>query len=219
MISNEEIKFEDHIRLVHTSIKKLKIYKNSDLYEDLFQVGSLELFRVIKRFKPELGYQFSTFAIPNIEGAILRYLRDNELIRKSRTIKEVYFKYKYYSGKGYSDEEICKKLNIDLSDLKNILNAFSTISALDFENEEGVKLYEIISNGYNLEEEVCNKLYAEQKIKMLEDLCNEKEKNVLDMFRKNITTQNEIAKKLGISQSNVSRILVKIRKEYANKLI
>ena len=119
---------EGNLKLVLSILKK---YQNRcDNLDDLFQIGTIGLIKAIDNFDLSFGVKFSTYAVLMIEGEIKRYIRDNNQIRISRTIKElsyqiINYKETYIKNNGIypTNEEICEHFNITPYELYNTLSS------------------------------------------------------------------------------------------------
>ena len=192
----------------------LKQYQNRcDNMDDLFQIGFVGLMKAIDNFDLSHNVKFSTYAVPLILGEIRRYLRDNNNLRISRSIKDLAYKIliekeKYIMDHGIemSNEEVAKKLGV---------NEIDVIIALD-SMKDPVSMYEpIYNNGGDtiyLEDQLESKKEKASSwddVISLKDAIKElkgKEKEII-MKRYLIgKTQMEIAEEIGISQAQVSRL-------------
>ncbi len=190
----------------------LKRYQNKcDNLDDLFQIGVVGLIKAIDNFDLSFGVKFSTYAVFMIEGEVKRYIRDNNQIRISRSIKELSYKiinYREEYLKEYniyqSHEEVCKHFNISEYDLYLVLNSLNdTLSIFDpVYSDSGDTIYLVDQ----LKEE---SLYSQDDIIALRSALlklKERERNILLKRYIEGLSQNEIAQILGISQAQVSRI-------------
>ena len=204
-------------RLVNGNLKLvlsiLKKYVNkTDNLDDLFQIGVIGLIKAIDNFNIDLGLKLSTYAIPMISGEIRRYLRDNQLLRVSRSMKDLAYKAiimrdELTNTLGYvpSYELIAKKLGVSEIDVLTSIEAMSDPISI-FEpiyNDGGDTIYlyeqlEDTKNNNDLETTLALK-------KAINDLSS-REKNILDKRYIIGKTQMEIASELGISQAQVSRL-------------
>lgn len=195
--------------------------------EDLYQIGCMGFIKSIKRFDTNFEVKLSTYSVPYILGEIKRFIRDDGPIKVSRSIKELNVKInelkKHYlikTGKEITLEEICKELKIDKEDAVIAIESTNAIESIDKaaspENKDGKQLtiFEKISTGRNEEEMITNKMVVNQLINELGD--RDKEIILLRFFKEK--TQTEVAKILGISQVQVSRIERKILNSMKIKL-
>ena len=195
--------------------------------EDLYQIGCMGFIKSIKRFDTSFEVKLSTYSVPYILGEIKRFIRDDGPIKISRSIKELNVKInelkKHYlikTGKEITIEEICKELKVEKEDVIIAMESTNTIESIEetatSENKDGkqLKIFEKISTGKNEEEIITNKMVVNQLINELED--RDKEIILLRFFKER--TQTEVAKILGISQVQVSRIERKILSNMKMKL-
>lgn len=195
--------------------------------EDLYQIGCMGFIKSIKRFDTNFEVKLSTYSVPYILGEIKRFIRDDGPIKVSRSIKELNVKInelkKHYlikTGKEITIEEICKELKVGKEDVIIAMESTNAIESIDSasgtENKDGKQLtiFEKISTGKNEEEMITNKMVVNQLINELED--RDKEIILLRFFKEK--TQTEVAKILGISQVQVSRIERRILSNMKMKL-
>ncbi len=181
--------------------------------EDLYQVGVMGFIKCIKRFDTNYDVRLSTYAVPYILGEVKRYIRDNGPIKISRSLKEtavkvLNIKNEYYKkhGKEITIEEMAKSLNISKEDITLVLEAFQPVNSIDeqlySEDGDGLTLLDKMENSVDEQTMVTNKICIQQIIKNLKK--QEREVILLRYYRGK--TQTEIAKILGITQVQVSRI-------------
>lgn len=195
--------------------------------EDLYQIGCMGFIKSIKRFDTNFEVKLSTYSVPYILGEIKRFIRDDGPIKVSRSIKELNAKIneikKYHlnkTGKEITIEEICKELKVEKEDVIMAMESTNVIESIDgaatAENKDGkqMTIFEKISTGKNEEEAITNKIVVKQLINELDD--RDKEIILLRFFKEK--TQTEVAKILGISQVQVSRIERKILNKMKIKL-
>lgn len=187
--------------------------------EDLYQIGCMGFIKSIKRFDTNFNVKLSTYAVPYMIGEIKRFIRDDGPIKVSRSIKELSTKirelqkeYIMKKGKEITIEEIAKELKIDKEDIALALDATSHVESIESatytNNKDGnsISLIEKISTDKNEEEIITNKLTVKQLIDGLEK--RDKEVIMLRFYKEK--TQAQVAKILGITQVQVSRIERKI---------
>lgn len=194
--------------------------------EDLYQIASLGFIKCIKKFDTNFEVRLSTYAVPYILGEIKRFIRDDGPIKVSRSIKELNTKInelkRHYllNGKEITLEQICKELKIQKEDAIIAMESTNAVESMDAatntENKEGkqMTIFDKISTGKNEEEIITNRMVVNQLINELHD--RDKEIILLRFFKEK--TQTEVAKILGISQVQVSRIERKILNEMKAKL-
>lgn len=212
-----------NLKLVLSIIQRFTGRKES--LDDLFQVGCIGLIKAIDNFNIDLDVKFSTYAVPMIIGEIRRYLRDNNSIRVSRSVRDLAYKtlqLKEEIERETFSEPTIEMLAIRLGEKKeSIVNALEAITepVSLYEpvfNDSGDSLYIIdqISDNSNGDESWIESLALRDAIKKL----NEREKKIIHMRFYVGKTQSEIAKEIGISQAQVSRLekcaLEQIRKNF-----
>lgn len=216
---------KDNNRLIWSIVKRFM--NRGYEVEDLYQIGCIGFIKSIKRFDTNFEVKLSTYSVPYILGEIKRFIRDDGPIKISRSIKELNVKInelkKHYlikTGKEISIEEICKELKAEKEDVIIAMESTNTIESIDgasgAENKDGQQLtiFEKISTGINEEEIITNKMVIKQLVNELED--RDKEIILLRFFKEK--TQSEVAKIIGISQVQVSRIERKILNNMKMKL-
>lgn len=212
-----ELLINGNLRLVLSILKKF--YNKSDNLDDLFQIGCVGLIKAIDNF--DLGYnvKFSTYAVPMILGEIKRYIRDNNSIRISRSLKDIAykvlkFKEEYYLEYGMepSIDVISKTLDVSDYDISNALLAFkdpiSMYEAIYSDGGDTIYLYDQIEDKKE-STDISSRLALENAIDNLEI----REKYILDERFIMGKSQMEIARELSISQAQVSRLEKKAIKQ------
>ena len=206
---NEFIK--GNLRLVLSVIQRF--YGRGENADDLFQIGCVGLIKSIDNFDLSQGVQFSTYAVPMIIGEVRRYLRDNNSIRVSRSVRDlayktIQFKDKFNKEKGRepSIEEIAKELKVEKEEISASLDAIQVpISLQDpIYNDGSEKLFVMdqVKDNKNNDENWAETMTINEGLKKL----NEKEKNIIIKRYFDGKTQMEIAEEIGISQAQVSRL-------------
>lgn len=202
---------EGNLKLVLSVIKKFN-NRGEDL-DDLFQVGAMGLIKAIDNFEFSHGVKFSTYAVPMIIGEIRRYLRDNSVVRVSRSIKDtaykaLQYKEKYFYEKGIEPtiEDIANGLGVDTIDIVIALEAIQEPVSIytPIYNNGGDEIYlmDQIADTYESEDEKLNKMIIAEGIEKL----NDRLKGIIYSRYYDNKTQMEIAEELGISQAQVSRL-------------
>ena len=195
--------------------------------EDLYQIGCIGFIKSIKRFDTNFEVKLSTYSVPYILGEIKRFIRDDGPIKVSRSIKELNVKIqelkKHYlitKGREITIEEIAKELKVDKDDIIIAMESNNSIESIEGtsnqSDKEGNKLsiLDQISTGKNEEEIITNKIVIKQLLKELDE--RDREIILLRFFKEK--TQTEVARILGISQVQVSRIERKVLDKMKNKL-
>ena len=208
---NARVQLADgNLRLVLSILKR---FQNKDNADDLFQVGCIGLMKAIDNFDLSHEVKFSTYAVPMILGEIKRYLRDNNALRISRSLKDIAYKAlkiqeETLSKKGILPdyEYIANELNIDSYDvvvaLESLKEPVSIFSSIYNDGGDTIYLYEQIEDKKGNNKNLEVKMSVENAINDL----NEREKFILDEMFIIGKTQTEIAEELMISQAQVSRI-------------
>lgn len=189
--------------------------------EDLVQIGSVGMLKAIRGYDKSYNTAFSTYAVPLITGEIKRFLRDDGLIKVSREAKRNNYmllkaKEEYVREKGEEPKlsELCEICNISKEDALYAMEACSATLSLQEKigNEDGLSIEEVCGDsGLG---EVTEKIALKQAIDTLE----ETEKNIIIMRYFKGMTQNEVAKRLGMTQVKVSRTEKKIISALKNQL-
>ncbi len=230
-----DLMISGNLRLVLSVIKKF--IRRCDNADDLFQVGCVGLIKAVDNFDVTQNVRFSTYAVPMIVGELRRYLRDNNMIRVSRSVRDLAYKalgereaLTITLGREPTIEEIAKAVNekqiqiegqgINHISLKAIAEALDAVidpvSLYDpvySDNGDSIYLMDQISDQRSGEENWIDNIALGEAVKRL----GKREKNILDLRFFQGKTQMEVASEIGISQAQVSRLekgaLQKIRKE------
>ena len=199
-----------NLRLVLSVVQRFSAH--SDKADDMFQVGCVGLIKAIDNFDESLNVKFSTYAVPMIIGEIRRYLRDNNSVRVSRSIRDTAYralKVKEEIVKKFNYEptpaEIAKILDVDESEINFALDAISDTISLNepvyTDGNETVRIMDQIAS-VNDDENLVEKMTLNDAIKNLSD----REKEILLMRYYVGKTQMEVSGEVGISQAQVSRL-------------
>lgn len=204
------------------SIVKRYLNKGVD-YDDLFQLGALGFVKAINNYDASYNVKFTTYAVPMIAGEIKRFLRDDGSVKVSRTLKQYAIQIKNFINEynkthmqNPSLEYIAKHLNIEVNDV--ILAMEANVSPLSlnekFQNEEdGISIMDKVTDNFSVENFI-DKLALREIIETL----TSREKQVIIMRYYLDKTQSDIAKELGVSQVQVSRIENKVLNEMKEKM-
>ena len=193
--------------------------------DDLFQIGSIGLIKAIDKFDTSFDVRFSTYAVPMITGEIKRFLRDDGMIKVSRTLKETAYKVRVVweelsarLGREPTIEEISRETNIASEDIVMAMEAGSEVESLYKTIYQGdgnaIYLIDKIEETKNENEIMIDRL----ALKEIMDNMEEKDRNLIRLRYFMDKTQTDIAKELGISQVQVSRLEKKILKAMREKL-
>ena len=193
--------------------------------DDLFQIGSMGLLKAIDKFDHSFGVRFSTYAVPMIVGEIKRFLRDDGLIKVSRSLKQTAAQAKGIEeslfkefGREPTIDEIAEKMEMDKEDIVMALEASYQPEYLHsiIHQSDGAPLYLIdkISNEPEETRDIVDSIILKDMLSSLKP--RDRQVIILRYFKDQ--TQTEVAKQLGISQVQVSRIEKKIIEEMRNNL-
>ena len=201
-----------NMRLVLSVVQKFMNKKEN--VDDIFQVSCVGLMKDIDNFDTSLNVKFSTYAVPMIVGEIKRFLRDNNSIRVSRSLRDTAYKAllareeltKINPNYEPTVEEIAKKIDMRISDVAVALDAISDPMSLGdpvySDDEDTIYLIDQISDGKDSEEKWLENINLKEGLKKL----NDREKEIV-MLRYYVgKTQMEISEEIGISQAQVSRL-------------
>ena len=206
-----ELYIKGNLRLVLSVIKRFS--NSSENMDDLFQIGCIGLIKAIDNFDTTLNVKFSTYAVPMIIGEIRRYLRDNNSIRVSRSLRDIAYR-AIYAKETYMKTnlreptiaEIASEIGINKEMIVYAMDAIQNPVSL-FEpvyTEGGDTLYVMdqISDKKNREENWVEQLSLSEAMKRLPV----RERRIIDMRFFEGKTQTEVAGEVGISQAQVSRL-------------
>ena len=206
-----ELYIKGNLRLVLSVIKRFS--NSSENMDDLFQIGCIGLIKAIDNFDTTLNVKFSTYAVPMIIGEIRRYLRDNNSIRVSRSLRDIAYR-AIYAKETYMKTnlreptiaEIASEIGINKEMIVYAMDAIQNPVSL-FEpvyTEGGDTLYVMdqISDKKNKEETSVENLSLREAINRL----NKRERHIIDLRFYEGKTQMEVAQEIGISQAQVSRL-------------
>ncbi|MCI5650404.1 MAG: RNA polymerase sporulation sigma factor SigG [Fusicatenibacter sp.] len=202
---------QGNLRLVLSVIKRFS--NSSENADDLFQIGCIGLIKAIDNFDTSLNVKFSTYAVPMIIGEIRRYLRDNNAIRVSRSLRDTAYRAIYaretYTKKYLKEptiEEIAKEIGIDKEEIVYALDAIQSPMSLyePVYTEGGDTLYVMdqLSDKKNREENWVQNLALLDAMDRLGD----RERHIIQLRFYEGKTQMEVAEEIGISQAQVSRL-------------
>ena len=216
---------EDNSRLVWSIVRRFN-GRGYDI-EDLYQIGSIGLIKAIQRFDTSFEVRLSTYAVPYILGEIKRFIRDDGPIKISRSIKELNIKiielqkeYLNKYGKEITLEQLAKELKTSKEDIAMALDSARPVNSIedsqyrDNKTDKTISLIDQLSSGKDEENEITNRITIKKLISELKD--NEKEVILLRYYKGK--TQMQVAKILGITQVQVSRIERKVLDNIKRKL-
>ena len=206
---------EENVGLIWCVVKRF--YGRGLESEDLFQIGSIGLLKAIDKFDLSYDVKFSTYAVPMISGEIKRFLRDDGMIKVSRTLKEL--SYKIFQtreklldllGREPTIEELAEKMQIDKEEIVEALEAGSEVESIykPIHQKEGneIRLMDKLEEKEHREEKILDHMLLQQLLGTLE----KEERTLIYMRYFQDKTQSQVGKELGISQVQVSRMEKKI---------
>ena len=213
-----------NLRLVLSVIKRFGA--SGENPDDLFQIGCIGLIKAVNNFNTELDVKFSTYAVPMIIGEIRRYMRDNNSIRVSRSLRDTAYKAIYAKEnierqhlKEPTEQEIAEEIGLSKEDIVFALDAIQVPMSLQepVYNDGGDALYVMdqISDTKNKEEKWVENLSLEAAMEHLD----ERERHIIKLRFFGGKTQMEVAEEIKISQAQVSRLeknALKTMRQYLN---
>lgn len=212
-----------NLRLVLSIIQRFA--GSGENIDDLFQIGCIGLMKAIDNFDVTMNVKFSTYAVPMVIGEIRRYLRDNNSIRVSRSIRDTAYKAIYLkesimknTDREPTVEEIAGKLGVEPEDVVFALDAIQSPVSLyePVYAESGDTLYimDQISDKKSREESWIEEISLKTAVGRL----SERENKIIQMRYFEGKTQMEVAKEINISQAQVSRLEKKALKSMKHYL-
>ena len=202
---------EGNLRLVLSVIQRFD--KRGESPDDLFQVGCIGLIKAIANFDPDKCVRFSTYGVPMIAGEVRRYLRDNSVIRVSRSIRDVAYRVlqckeamQARMDREPSLEEIARELELPMEEVNRALDAVcAPVSLYDPVYSEGgdpLTVMDQVRDTKNTEARWMEHITLQNAFRQL----GSREKEILSLRFYDGKTQMEVADRLGISQAQVSRL-------------
>ncbi len=191
--------------------------------EDLYQIGCMGFIKAIKRFDTNFDVRISTYAVPYILGEIKRFIRDDGLIKVSRSIKELGIKireleqdYMKKEGKEITINILAERLNVSKEEIAVAIDSSRCVESINDDSQDDDKLSKLerISTGMDEASMIINKISVKELIENLDT--REKEIILLRYYKEK--TQTEVAQILGITQVQVSRIEKRILMNMKSKL-
>ena len=211
-----EVLIEQNLGLVHHIVKRF-LNRGYDT-EDLFQIGVIGLIKAIDKFDPSFDVKFSTYAVPLIAGEIKRFLRDDGMVKVSRTLKENGSRVKYARerlslriNREPTLQEVSKEAGLTIEEVILAMEANVQVESIyqSVYQNDGNEIYmvdQLADKGKDEQEKMLNHLVIKQLIEGLP----ETEQKLIRLRYYQDKTQTEVAKMLGISQVQVSRMEKKI---------
>ena len=214
-----------NLRLVLSVIQKFS--GRGESMDDLFQVGCIGLIKAVDCFDLNQNVQFSTYGVPMIAGELRRFLRDHSAVRVSRSMRDTAYrvlqakeKLTAETGREPDVEQIAKSLDIPRQDvvfaLEAITDPVSLYDPIYSDGGENATVMDQIGDSRNTDEHWLEQIALEEAVRRLD----EREKRILALRFYDGRTQMEVAKTVGISQAQVSRLeknaIRRIKKELGN---
>lgn len=193
--------------------------------EDLYQIGCIGLIKAIKRFDINFNVKITTYSVPYIIGEIKRFIRDDGPIKISRSVKELTYKINEIQRRAINENgeelgilELAKKLNVEKEEIVVALESSKKLESIDAEiydeDNGGESKIARITTNKDESNTIIDKLCVKELISGLEG----REKQIIILRYYKDKTQTEVAKMLGISQVQVSRIEKKILMEMRKQI-
>ncbi len=181
--------------------------------DDLFQVGCVGLIKAIDNFDTSLDIQLSTYGVPMIIGEVRRYLRDNNMVRVSRSVRDLAYKVLQAkekltreNGKEPTIDELAKELEVEKEDIVLSLDAIQDPVSLQEpvynDGTDSLSIMDQVKDKKNTDELWAENITMNEALKKL----NDKERMIIDKRFFMGRTQMEVAEEIGISQAQVSRL-------------
>lgn len=209
--SSREKFIKGNLRLVLSVIQRFN--NRGENVDDLFQVGCIGLIKAIDNFDLGQNVRFSTYAVPMVIGEIRRYLRDNNSIRVSRSLRDIAYKALQVrdrliskNNKEPNISEIAKELDLPREDVVFALDAIqdpiSLFEPIYHDGGDAIYVMDQISDSKNIDDSWIENISIKQAMQRL----NDREKLILNLRFFEGKTQMEVADEIGISQAQVSRL-------------
>lgn len=208
-----------NLRLVLSVIKRFN--NRGENIDDIFQVGCIGLIKAIDNFDLSHGVKFSTYAVPMIIGEIRRYLRDNNSIRVSRSLRDIAYKalqskerLMNKNSKEPQISEIAQELGLTEREVMSALDAIqepiSLFEPIYHDNAEALFVMDQVKDEKNLDTHWLENISLNEALKRL----NDREKHILNLRFFEGKTQMEVANEIGISHSEMQYISIRRRDAY-----
>ncbi len=206
-----ETLIEENMGLIHHVVKRF-LGRGVEA-EDLFQIGAIGLVKAVDRFDLSFDVRFSTYAVPMIAGEIKRFLRDDSMIKISRSLKELAIRAARLREEllmERGEEPGVEELGVEPEELVQAMDGSAEVESLQkivYQGDgEGLSLMDKVDQGKDEEETLLRQLLLEQLLSSLEP----KERRLIVLRFFHDRTQTQVAEELGMSQVQVSRLEKKI---------
>ena len=209
--------------LIWNVVKRFK--ERGHEIEDIYQIGCMGFIKAIQRFDTKFDVKLSTYAVPYMLGEIKRFIRDDGLVKVSRSTKELYLRIRELqnenskkNGTELTINQIANKLKVSKEEISFALDAIRPVQSIDedvYDDNGNTKLGDQIKDNKDEANMIATKLALK---KIIEGL-NKREKQIVILRYFKEQTQAQVAKALGITQVQVSRIEKKILNSMKTKMI
>lgn len=194
--------------------------------EDLYQIGTIGFIKSIKRFDTSFDVKLSTYAVPYILGEIKRFIRDDGTVKVSRgmkelaaKIREIQSRYLVEKGQEITIIQIANELKVSKEEVAAALDSLNPVVSIydeTYSNDEGgISIIDKIKSNVDEAEQIANRISIREMISSL----NDRDKQIIMLRYYKNNTQSQVAKILGISQVQVSRIEKKILESMKLKMV
>ena len=215
--------FKENTGLIY-SVAKRFLGRGVEM-EDLFQIGSIGLLKAVVHFDPSYEVRFSTYAVPMIVGEIKRFLRDDGILKVSRSLKEncgrIYQakeKLEKELGREPGLDEIAAEVELSLEEVILALESTAEVESLHKTIYQGdgndISLMDRLPEKENGQEQALDRIFLDEMLQSLDA----RERQLIGMRYFQNRTQTEIAAELGVSQVQVSRMEKRILKKLKEKI-
>ena len=215
--------FKENTGLIY-SVAKRFLGRGVEM-EDLFQIGSIGLLKAVDHFDPSYEARFSTYAVPMIVGEIKRFLRDDGILKVSRSLKEncgrIYQakeKLEKELGREPGLDEIAAEVELSLEEVILALESTAEVESLHKTIYQGdgndISLMDRLPEKENGQEQALDRIFLDEMLQSLDA----RERQLIGMRYFQNRTQTEIAAELGVSQVQVSRMEKRILKKLKEKI-
>ena len=202
----KETLLQEHSGLIWSVVRR---FHGRGEPEDLYQLGAIGLLKCIEKFDFQYGVKFSTYAVPMIVGEIKRFLRDDGTVKVSRSLKQLSFRAKRMQEESRKEQnreltvqELARALEVEEEELLLAMEAGREVESLSSpQREDGCTLLEQLSDRTE-QERVMERLSLMEALEKLPP----KERQIITLRYFQDCTQSDVAKRIGISQVQVSRI-------------
>ena len=211
---------QHNLPLIKSIVKR---YQNKQIdYDDLIELGTLGFIKAINNFNPDFGVRFSTYAVPMIAGEVKRFIRDNGAIKVSRSIKAQNQKIGKFIEEYHQEKqreptvsEIAEYMKVDVTEVVFIMDSAKYPVSIYAETEdEGMSIADKLASQDNTDD------YIEKMVlRDIIDSFDERDKKIIILRYYRDKTQSEIARELGVSQVQVSRLETKILERIRRELV